>query len=330
MYLQQVLASLRRRWMLTGAAIILAASVGYATLSVVGPVYTSQSSLVLVPPPATSRTLNADGTETEGNPYMYLGGLTEARDVLVKAMSSEAVHDQVSADVSNGTYEVTPDFETRAPMLLITTEAPDRATAGQVTQAVLDQVPTVLTQIQEDLAIPKDAQITTRLVTADPVQVNHRPQLRMVMLAVVGVLSVMALLIGVLDGLLLRRQRRASARDGDDGAPEDMPDAESEAGLAPADPPPPAHDDEEPSVDEQDEEEEEEDDDEHTDDDDGESSSGPVAGRPRGYNQRSNGKGRPRKQSGRQGRSPKPTPLPGVAVKGTGGAPRNGATRAAS
>ena len=139
---------------------------------------------------------------------MYLGGLTEARDVLVKAMSSEAAHEQVSERAGIGTYLVTPDFDTRAPMLVITTSAPTRAAASDVTTAVLDQVPTVLAQIQGDLNIPNDALITTRVVTDDPVMPNHKAQMRMVALATLGMLAVLAMLIGAIDGLLMRRVKR--------------------------------------------------------------------------------------------------------------------------
>jgi capsular polysaccharide biosynthesis protein len=224
MYLQQVLASLRRRWMLTGLALVVAVAAGYATAGVVGPTYTSESSVVLVPPPTTTRIVNADGTETAGNPYMYLGGLTEARDVLVKAMSSEAAHQQVSDSAGTGTYLVTPDFDTRAPMLVITTSAPTRAAASEVTTAVLDQVPTVLANIQADLNIPSNARITTRVVTDDPVMPNHKAQMRLVALATLGMLAVLAMLIGVIDGLLIRRQRRATTT---------RPDAAPTAGAGP-------------------------------------------------------------------------------------------------
>jgi capsular polysaccharide biosynthesis protein len=224
MYLQQILVSLRRRWLLTCAAILVVASAGYAALSLAGPTYTTESSLVLVPPETTTKTVNPDGTETDGNPYMYLGGLTEARDVLVKAMTSETVHGQVAEQAPTGSYDVTPDFDTPAPMVVITTKSPDPRTAKRLTKAVLDQVPIVLSQIQDDLAIQPGARITTREVTADPVAVSHKAQLRLLVVSVAGSVAILALLIATIDGLLLRRERAAAATTADSDEPWPFPD----------------------------------------------------------------------------------------------------------
>jgi capsular polysaccharide biosynthesis protein len=306
MYLQQVLASLRRRWLLTCSALLVAVAMGYAASGYVGPTYTSESSLVLVPPPTTSRVVNSDGTETDGNPYMYLGGLTEARDVLIKAMSSETVHEEVSKEAGSGTYIVTPDYDTPAPIVVIATTAPSSAVARAVTKAVLAQVPTVLAQIQEQLSIPHDALITTRVVTADPVLPNHKKQMRLVALAVLAMLVVLALLIAVVDGLLLRRRARRAAPDSEaagdgltevvrpgaaDRDPESAPPPEDEKGDEPATQP---------------------------DDQDAVAAARRTPRPPRGK--------RPRKERRRSVHAP----IPAAPVKGVGVAARGGAARAAS
>ena len=78
------LRGLLRRWYVVVAGLILAILAGAGTYSVVEPGYERTSTQLLVP---------GEGLVPPGvtNPYLYLGGLTQAADLVVRVMKSSEV-----------------------------------------------------------------------------------------------------------------------------------------------------------------------------------------------------------------------------------------------
>ena len=210
MYLRNLRDSLRRRWYLVVAGLIIVTGLGTLTYLEVPPTYEASASVVLLPP---------DSAVPEGgNPYLYLGGLGQALDVLTRAIDADTTREALLGTDDSLDYTAAPDSTTAGPILLIEASGPTKATTLGVLNAVLDAVPATLGQLQDDLKVAPTAQILSSTLTVDekatPV---GKTRLRILIAVVVGVSAVLLLLIGAIDGLLLRLRpagHKAPARRG--------------------------------------------------------------------------------------------------------------------
>lgn len=223
MYLRDLGESLFRRWYLMIVGVVIAAGLATIAANSIAPTYQAKSSLVLVPPETT--------TGTSGNPYLFLGGLQQSVDVLTRALGADNIRAEVAKRAPAGTYDVTADFGTSAPILLI--EAKDSTSNGAqlLLDSVKKQVPLTLGDLQESLGVKTGSQITSVVVTTDdkpqPIQ---KGRYRAIALVGVMALGLGFLAIGAIDGLLLARTGRkpradeAESADPEDGDSEAIPD----------------------------------------------------------------------------------------------------------
>lgn len=211
MYLKDLMGSLLRRWYLFLVALALTAGACVEVVHMVGPTYEQSASVVLLPPKSP--------TDQDSNRYLDLGSLSQAVDVLVRSLQSDATHEQVVPTPGSGDYGVAPDPTTSAPIAVITVTAKTPGAAATILAAVLAQVPKNLTALQSNLNIDADARITSIVVAQDQrPRMMVKPQLRAGAAASVVVLAGLALLIGAADGLLLRRRRGRGLRPVDEPA----------------------------------------------------------------------------------------------------------------
>ncbi len=210
--------SLLRRWYLTMAGLIAAGALTVLTASFVTPTYTASASVVLLPP--------ASSLEDGGNPYLSLGGLSQTVDVVTRALTSDATRKEIAAAVPDGSYEAAPDWSTSGPILTLDATGPTQQATMDTLEAVLAQVPTTLSTLQDQLGVANNAQITST-----PLAVDEEPeavqQTRMRATVAAGALALIgaAMLIGAIDGLLLRRKARkeaAALAAADDDGPDDV------------------------------------------------------------------------------------------------------------
>jgi hypothetical protein len=193
-----------------------------------GPVYHAEGTVLLFPPEITIE--RNDAANVEGNPYLYLSGLTDARDVLVRAITARSARDEVVAQAPDSEYDVTPDFDSSGPIILVRVDAatPDGAVAGLT--EILGRVPPTLVELQTGLGIDRSAFITSRVVTEDSrPTVVRKGQIRAGIATAAALLAVSVLLIGLLDGLLAGR-RRGRAESTSAGSPV-AESAAAESGL---------------------------------------------------------------------------------------------------
>ena len=164
-----------------------------------------------------------------GNPYIFLGGLSQAADVLVRAAGADAVVNEVTADYSGVEVEVKRDGSTAGPVILIKVTA---STDGDAEAALGDLVATtesILDDLQESEGIAPDNQIVVTPITIDSestLEQRHRA-----IVSVGGGLAVAAgaiVLAGLIDGLTVQRRRRGTSG-------EDEPKAEDTDPIEPAD-----------------------------------------------------------------------------------------------
>ncbi|GHS87620.1 hypothetical protein AGMMS50218_09890 [Actinomycetota bacterium] len=196
--------SLLRRWYLTMAALVAAGALTVLTASFVTPTYTASASVVLLPP--------ASSLEDGGNPYLSLGGLSQTVDVVTRALTSDATRKEIAAAVPDGAYEAAPDWSTSGPILTLDASGPTQRATMDTLEAVLAQVPTTLSTLQDQLGVANNAQITST-----PLAVDEEPeavqQTRMRATVAAGAVALIGgtMLIGAIDGLLLRRKARKEA-----------------------------------------------------------------------------------------------------------------------
>src|SRR5215218_5986643 len=107
---RDVLAGLRRRWVVVLCGILATAALCGIVVSRVAPALEMSSSVVLVPGRATI----VEG----GNPFLYLGGLSQARDVLVRVLAADEMHEWAAG--KGGDVVFAADVTTSSPVMTIT------------------------------------------------------------------------------------------------------------------------------------------------------------------------------------------------------------------
>ncbi len=208
MYLRDLLRSLARRWYFLLFGILLSAGLSVVAYQVVPASYHSAASVVLLPPRLT--------TDAEWNPFLQLGGLNQAVDILTRAVNSDANSKPLLKTNKGATFTIAPDTTTSGPIIIVTSTAPSGARATSMTADVLKAIPDTLNQIQSDLSVPQRSKITLMTIAVDSkptLDAKNRTQ------AVLGIgaagLALTILLIGLIDGLLQSRKRRQREREED-------------------------------------------------------------------------------------------------------------------
>ncbi|NGN93038.1 hypothetical protein G5C66_09860 [Nocardioides sp. KC13] len=212
MELSAVWGALARRWYLVIVSLGLTVVAVVVMMGRVGPSYTAQGTLLLFPPEGTTRA----GERVEGNPYLSLGGLNPARDILIRAMTSKSARADVAKSHPGVGYEMYADMAVSGPIIVVDVTGPsDEATVGAL-NTLFETVPSVLSDLQTDLGIKRREYITVQQLTIDEdAQKVTKDQLRAGIVAGAGVMVGGLLGIGLLDGLLLAR-RRGGGRQRDD------------------------------------------------------------------------------------------------------------------
>lgn len=217
LFFRDLRAGLRRRWYLALAGSLLTLAAAGAIFQIVPPTYEASASVILVPPSGSV----PDG----GNPYLFMGGLQTTVDVLSRSLSDEQTRRTLLGGDPTLDYSAEPDRTSAGPILLVKASGPTQEATMTTLETVVALVPTSLTQVQSTLGIAPQAAITSMTLTVDdkakPVQ-KTRLRATLAVGAVSGAIAL--LLIGLIDGLLLRRESRKQRR----------LDAASAAGPVPA------------------------------------------------------------------------------------------------
>lgn len=228
MELSEVWKALLRRWYFVLVGIVATVGATYLVTTSVGPTYHVEGSVLLLPPEiAQERDPTA---QVQGNPYLYLGGLTAARDVVVKAVTSRTARDKVDAVAPGAEYEVTPDFDSSGPIFLLKVDAPTKESALAGLNALIASIPPTLRDLQDGLSIESSAFISSRVITSDVApETVRKGQIRAAIATAAAVSALSVLAIGLLDGLMGGRRRRGGA---------DEPEHDQQPAVAAAPPEP--------------------------------------------------------------------------------------------
>jgi capsular polysaccharide biosynthesis protein len=205
MEFSEIVAQLRRRWWLVLVGLFMTGALAYGTTFVVAVQYTAQSSLVLIPPRTTA--------DTQVNPFLSIGGLNPAADVLVRALNTGAFHDQHAPAGSATSYTVARDTDASGPLLVV--EVTDATSGGAMSllTAVVEQAPVTLAQLQTEVGVQDSESIRiTEVARMTQPKTDRKSQTRAILVAsVVGLVTTVAL-VRIVDGLLIWRTRRSRPR----------------------------------------------------------------------------------------------------------------------
>ena len=215
MYLSDLLRGLGRRWYVVVLGLLATAALCVGAMRLVPVDYVAQSSVLLLP---SSSTIG-----TGGNPYLALGGLQGAADVLARAMTDDTISTQIAPQGGTAEYTVERDTTTSGPMLIVMATDVTNDGAVATLDAALAQAPKLLSQLQSSVGAPSNTLIGLGTITQDTVaQPEIKSQLRAVILAGVVGLALTVFGTNLLDALLIRRRgpRRSTAALGATSDPE--------------------------------------------------------------------------------------------------------------
>ena len=198
--------TLRRRWYLTVAVLALTIGATVYAVTAVGPTYEAEGSALVFPPASSTRSQGT--TTTVGNPYLELAGVSQARDVVIRALKSRTVQADWGADFPGMSYEATPDFTNSAPIILFTVEGDTSTGAAAALDDLMARVPTILVDLQDGLGLPQDGFVTARKLTQDArPAIVRKTQIRTGLLATAVAGGLGLLLVALADSLLGVRAR---------------------------------------------------------------------------------------------------------------------------
>ena len=205
MYLPDLLVGLRRRWWAVVLGLLATGLLVAAAAQSVPVQRVSNASVLVLPPNST--------VGTGGNPYLALGGLAPAADVLATSLNNGTLHESLAPAAGTSTFVVSRDFNSSGPMLLVEVTDPDPATSLALLDKVLAQMPATFTDLQSRVNVPNDSRLTLSVITRDDVaQASAKSQVRAILMAGVAGLTATVFGVKLLDAALIRRRdRRAEA-----------------------------------------------------------------------------------------------------------------------
>lgn len=195
------LRGLWRRWYVVLPGILIATSLAVGAWTLIPPGYERSSTQLLIP--------GAASMPEGANPYLFLGGLAPAADVLVRAVGAENVVNDVTAGHEGVQIEVTRDTSTAGPVIVIVVTAASDTAAEEVLGRLVDRTDTVLTDLQETENIAVKNRVSVLPITIDS-QSFLQQRSRFIVSGAVGLagLALTLLLAGLIDGLSQQRKRR--------------------------------------------------------------------------------------------------------------------------
>lgn len=210
MNIADTLRGLLRRWYIVVPGIILAVVGAVGAYVVIQPGYERTATQLLLP---------GEGTVPAGvtNPYLYLGGLTQASDIVVRVMQGEDVAGKTIEEFPGTEIVVQRDPTVSGPVIQIIVTAKTDEAAGDALDALVAQTAVVLDQLQDEQHVSADDRMTVSTLTQDSTSSLQQKTRLMMSAAAFGGIVIMTIVIASLVDGLSRRPRRAR-RQPDDAA----------------------------------------------------------------------------------------------------------------
>lgn len=200
MHLADTLRSLLRRWYIFLLGLLLSAGLGYGAYSVIQPTYEAESSLLLMPP--------SEIVGDHGNPYLFLGGMNEALDVLVRRSNAPEAVTAIEEQFSDVKVSSGADRTTSSPIIIVSISGPAEPDVLKALDAGRTTVIRNLESMQNELDVPREMRITTKdLVLANEAEANRKMAIQLAILVTAASSVGTLMFTGFIDGQLLLRAR---------------------------------------------------------------------------------------------------------------------------
>lgn len=205
MNLRDLLGAMRRRWYLVLVGLVLTGAMCLGAMQFVPAHYKASATVLLLPP---SSTVGAGG-----NPYLSLGGLRGAVDVLGRAMLSEQTTKELTNGSTEETYTLEADATTNAPMLVLDVNSQSAEGALALMQSVLNRAPTVLSDLQAEVKAPTKSLVTLSVIARDSTaETDTKSQIRALIVALAAGLAFTVFFTILVDAGFRRRSTRKPAQ----------------------------------------------------------------------------------------------------------------------
>lgn len=199
------LRGLWRRWYIVIPGLLISASLAVGAYFAIDPGYERSSVQLLIP--------GADSMPEGANPFLFLGGLSPAADVLVRAVGSKNVLNEVVVEHPGVDIAISRDTTTAGPVVLIVVTAASDAAAADVLGLLVDRTATTLDDLQKAENIPAKNRVTVLPLTVDTQSILQQRS-RLLGTAGVGLGGVVLtlLLAGLVEGVSVKRRQRKTAK----------------------------------------------------------------------------------------------------------------------
>lgn len=201
MNLADTLRGLWRRWYIVIPGLILAILVAFAAWQAIKPDYQRTGTQLLLPGTAS--------IPEAGNPYLYLGGLSQASDVLITAMSSDLEQNSLLAGRAGAHITIVRDPLTSGPQIHTTVSARSDVEAGEILDAAIVRTTQMLYSLQDVDGITAGNRIGIKTITVDNQStLIQKTRVLGVAEAALVVLLLTLIVAGLVEGLSTRKRRR--------------------------------------------------------------------------------------------------------------------------
>jgi hypothetical protein len=202
MWLRDMVFSLWRLWYVVLAGLMATAFVCYFLNQSVPASYKAQGSIVMMPPSST--------VGPDGNPFLFLGGMSQALDILAAKISAEEIAKPIVDPFPGTAYVAEPDRSTSGSVLLISVTSGNPSDVMDVLNSSVAAVPVVLKKMQDAQNIPEESRLglMTLVVDKEPQEETKTRTASVLGAGGLGA-ALTVLLTGFIDGrILAHRQRR--------------------------------------------------------------------------------------------------------------------------
>jgi capsular polysaccharide biosynthesis protein len=205
-------AVLGRRWLLVLIGFLMTVGLSGAAYELFKPTYEITGTVLLLPPPLTS------ASSGSANPYLRLGGLQQAVDLVGVALSDQATQLELKSISKDVQFTVQADFRTSSPLLAIDVKDSTPETALRIRDLLVARVPTRLGDMQAALGVSTKDRVTTTVVTLDTEAVEvGKNRLRAAVVAAAVGLGLTLVTATLWDKRRLRHPRRRLPRSRNSG-----------------------------------------------------------------------------------------------------------------
>jgi len=220
LFLKNLAAVAKRRWVLVLIGLVASIGMAFGGWSLAKPTYEVTAAVLLLPPSST--------VPEEGNALLQLGGLDLTVDLLGKSLSDQAVTKELEALSPTAVFEVGPDPSSSGPILMIRVRDKSPSMTIRIRDMLVGMAPTRLLALQNAVGVPTRNRVTTSLLVSDAfAEPVGRDKLQGAVLGGAIGLVLFAMVIVLVDSALLRRTARRALRPPRTQDDEDEPDTAS-------------------------------------------------------------------------------------------------------